>query len=318
MPKFTSESWFLTGPTASGKSAVGLEAARRLNAEIVAMDSMTLYRGMDVGTDKPSLAKRAAVPHHLLDVLEPWESASVDLYLRLAERAAFEILASGRRPLFVGGSPLYLKACLRGIFNGPPADPELRQALEAEAARVGTLELHRRLQSVDPAAAARILPGDLRRIVRALEVFHATGRRISDWQREFGRKASPTPPVACIVRPREEQHRRINERVLRMLEAGWVEEVRRLMSTPPDRRPGRSARQAVGYEEIALHLEGRLSRSEMVERIQTRTRQFYKRQMTWFRHIEECVWIETSEAEPDDVLVERVVEFFERGATRTA
>lgn len=313
MPEFTSQSWFLTGPTASGKSGLGVEAARRLNAEIVAMDSMTLYRGMDVGTDKPTRAQRDAVPHHLVDVLEPWESASVDLYLRLADRAALEILARGKRPLFVGGAPLYLKACLRGIFEGPPADPELRKSLEREAADAGAPELHRRLRSIDPAAAARILPGDLRRIVRALEVYHATGRPISEWQTEFRRKASPTPPVACIVRPREEQHRRINERVVRMLEAGWVEEVRRLMSEAPQRRPGRSARQAVGYEEIVLHLEGRLSRAEMVDRIQTRTRQFYKRQMTWFRHIEECVWIETSEQEPDDVLLERIVQFLERG-----
>lgn len=313
MPEFTSQSWFLTGPTASGKSGLGVEAARRLNAEIVAMDSMTLYRGMDVGTDKPTRAQRDAVPHHLVDVLEPWESASVDLYLRLADRAALEILARGKRPLFVGGAPLYLKACLRGIFEGPPADPELRKSLEREAADAGAPELHRRLRSIDPAAAARILPGDLRRIVRALEVYHATGRPISEWQTEFRRKASPTPPVACIVRPREEQHRRINERVVRMLEAGWVEEVRRLMSEAPQRRPGRSARQAVGYEEIVLHLEGRLSRAEMVDRIQTRTRQFYKRQMTWFRHIEECVWIETSEQEPDHVLLERIVRFLERG-----
>lgn len=311
MPSFTSNSWFLTGPTASGKSAIAAEMALRLDAEIIAMDSMTLYRGMDIGTDKPSRDDRARVHHHLVDVLDPWESASVEWYLRLAEEAAGAIHDRGKRPLFVGGTPLYLKACLRGLFGGPAADPELRQSLEAEAARIGTSVLHQRLAEVDPKAAAKILPGDLRRIVRALEVFHHTGRPISDWQREFDKPASPAPPVACIVRPRPERHRRINARVLAMLGAGWMEEVRRLLAAETERHPSRVARQAVGYQEIIDHLEGRLDFNDMVERIQTRTRQFCKRQMTWFRHIEECVFFETTDAEPTAVFIDRLADWFQ-------
>lgn len=300
---------FLTGPTASGKTAVGIEVACRLNAEIVAMDSMTLYRGLDIGTAKPNFDERRRVPHHLLDVLEPTESASLDWYLTQAKSVCESIRSRGKTPLFVGGTPLYLKACLRGIFAGPPADMELRNQLEQEAKVRGTPHLHARLKQIDPKAAERIAAGDLRRIVRALEVFELTGTPISQLQTQFDRP-SPTPPkVVCLVRPRAELYDRINRRVLEMIKQGWVEEVIGLRERGI--QLGTQAAQAAGYKEILKFLEGNLEYNRMVELIQTRTRQLAKRQMTWFRHIEECQMLEIH---GDDVstVAERTCDIFEQ------
>jgi len=283
--------------------------ADRLDVEIIAMDSMTVYRGLDIGSAKPSIEDQAKVRHHLLDLLDPSESASVDWYLRHARTAAADIAGRGKLPLFVGGTPLYLKAALRGLFEGPAADLALRARLENEAKGAGVLELHARLAKVDPRAAIKIQPTDLRRIVRALEVFEKTGTPISEWQRQFDRPADPRPPVACIVQPTAELKRRIDCRVLAMIDAGWIDEVCRLRDRPAPL--SREASQAVGYMEIGEFLDGRIDRSTMVARIQARTRQFRKRQMTWFRHIEECRFVETGAHEPFASLAERVAAFFE-------
>src|SRR5262245_61176090 len=169
----------LTGPTGSGKSQLAVELAERLGAEIISMDSMTLYRGMDIGTAKPGPEERCRVPHHLLDVLDPWESANVAWWLEQAAECCRDIEGRGKRALFVGGTPLYLKALLRGLFEGPPADLELRRQLLDEARRAGPQSLHGRLAQVDPVAAAWLHPNNLRRIVRALEVWQLTGKPIS-------------------------------------------------------------------------------------------------------------------------------------------
>src|SRR5438132_10210445 len=166
----------LTGPTGSGKTDLGINLAQRLNAEIISMDSMALYRRMDIGTAKPTPAQRAVVPHHLVDVLDPWESASVAWWLDQAKQCVGEIEARGKRVLFVGGTPLYLKALMCGLFDGPPADPGIRRRLAAEADSGGPAVLHRRLADVDPVCAGRIHPHDVRRTVRALEVFELTGK----------------------------------------------------------------------------------------------------------------------------------------------
>lgn len=307
MKRFSTDCRFLTGPTGVGKSEISLALAQRLDAEIIAMDSMTLYRGMDIGTAKPTAADRSAVPHHLLDLLEPSESASLDWYLHRAEEACGAIRSRGRIPLFVGGTPLYLKACLRGIFEGPDANAALRARLEREAEEHGTESLHERLRGVDPVAAERILPGDLRRIVRALEVFESTGQPISRLQRQFAQPASPPPPVACLMRPRAELYRRIDERVTRMFAAGLIDEVRALLEREPP--PGREAAQAVGVSEIAAHLRGELGYDEMVESIRCRTRRFCKRQLAWFRGLEECVPFEIREDEELGDLLDRLERF---------
>jgi tRNA dimethylallyltransferase len=283
----------LTGPTACGKSALALDLAGRVGGEIVALDSMTVYRRMDVGTAKPSTAARARVPHHLIDVLDPWESLTVAWWLARAEAACAEVAARGKRPIFVGGTPFYLKALLHGLFPGPPADEELRRALEAEAARDGNAALHARLAAVDAKAAARLHPNDVRRVVRALEVHTLTGKPISDWQQNWDTasfaespEAAPPPakiPGVALELPRAVLYDRINARVEAMLDAGWLDEVRALRALP---RPlSREARQALGYRELLDWLERGGDWSETVDLIRTHTRQFAKRQLTWFRHL---------------------------------
>jgi tRNA dimethylallyltransferase len=276
----------LTGPTAAGKTAVGLELARRMNAEIVSLDSMAVYRGMDIGTAKPNAEERRHVPHHLLDIVDPSEEFSVAQYLHAALAAAEDIESRGRLALFVGGTPLYLKALLRGLFEGPPADWPLRRRL-AQIASSGSQALHDRLREVDPTAAARLHPRDTRRLIRALEVHETTGRPISDWQREFN---APRPADTCRVFaldwPSDALRLRIDARVDAMFAAGLVDEVRGL--TVDGHTLGRSASQAVGYREVLEHLSGARDLASTIALVKTRTHQFAKRQRTWFRGLAEC------------------------------
>jgi tRNA dimethylallyltransferase len=303
--------WFLTGPTACGKSSIALALADRLPIEIVGMDSMTLYRGMNIGTDMPSTADHARTPHHLFEVLEPHESATVHWYLQEARRICDEIRQRGRTPMFVGGTPLYLKTLLRGLFEGPAADEALRTELELQADRIGVEALHRQLAEIDPPSSNRIKSRDRRRIIRAIEVHRLTGIPLSHWQREFDRPADPPPKVACTLRPRDELYRRINERAPRMFDAGWEMEVSRLMER--DQPLARGPAQAVGIQEIQRLMAGELTKETAIDLIQTRTRQFCKRQMTWFRGLQELVFFHTTECEPFTHLVDRLEQFFSPG-----
>jgi tRNA dimethylallyltransferase len=291
---------YLTGPTASGKTAVGVLLARRLNAEIIALDSMTLYRGMDIGTAKPTPAERGGVVHHLLDVLDPWEAASVAEYRAWALAALEGIEARGKRVLFVGGTALYLKVLLRGLFEGPAADPDLRRRLEREAEERGDRALHERLETLDPDTAARLHLHDRRRIIRALEVIELTGRPLSRLQVEHDRPAPPGTTVFAIDRPRSDLHDRINRRVVSMFESGLVEEVRALQAGV---RPiGPVAAQGVGYREVIELLEGKAGLAATIERVRARSRQFAKRQATWFRGLEEVEhWPVDPDAELEEV-----------------
>ncbi|WZO95883.1 tRNA (adenosine(37)-N6)-dimethylallyltransferase MiaA [Isosphaeraceae bacterium EP7] len=276
---------FLTGATASGKTDVALALARLLDAEIVALDSMTLYRGMDIGTAKPTAAERAEIPHHLIDVLDPWDSTSVAGYREMAARAASAIEGRGRRTLFVGGTPLYLKTLLRGLFEGPGADEAIRGAMEAEADERGNAHLHARLAAVDPETAGRLPIGDRRRVIRALEVLALTGRTLGSHHAEHDKPAPPWVNAIALWRPRPQMHARIDARVLSMFEAGLVEEVRGLLDAT---RPlGLVPSQGVGYREVIELLAGRCTLAEAVFRTQARTRQFAKRQETWFRGLSE-------------------------------
>jgi tRNA dimethylallyltransferase len=300
-PPSTAACWFLSGATATGKTQVGLELADLLGAEIVSLDSMAIYRGMDILAAKPTSQQQARVPHHLLDLLEPTEKYSVSQYLSAAEAKVRELRGRGREPLFVGGTPLYLKTLLRGIFDGPPADWEFRRSVEEEAERVGVEELHKRLQQIDPVAASRLHPHDKRRIVRALEVYRVTGQPISHLQLQFeeGRPAAERR-VFVLQWPREVLHRRIDERVERMFAAGLVEEVRRLREQHG--ALGRTASQAVGYREVIEHLEGKIDLEETIRRMAARTRQFARRQETWFRSLSECRFVKMEEGfDPRDV-----------------
>jgi tRNA dimethylallyltransferase len=284
----------LTGPTGSGKTSLALELAERLNAEIIAADSMTLYRGMDIGTAKPSAADRARVTHHLLDVLDPWESANVAWWLEQAAKCVADIDGRGKTPLFVGGTPFYLKALLCGLFPSPPMDEALRSQLEAEAKNEGPNVLHARLAAIDPPTARRLHPNDVRRVVRALEVWHLTGKPISAWQQQdwWDSELPRFMPGACLAleMPRAELYARIDQRVEEMFKAGWIEEVCRLRELP--RPVSREASQALGYREIGEFLDGRATEAQTITEVQLRTRQFAKRQLTWFRGLPGCEFCE--------------------------
>ena len=298
------QSWFLAGPTASGKSDVAMILASRLpgGGEIVAMDSMTLYREMDIGTAKPSTSDRAATPHHLLDVRDPSETCSVAEYVAMASTAADDILSRGRTPVFVGGTGLYLRSLLRGLFEGPPADEGVRAEIES---RGTPAELHDKLSSVDPTAATAIQPNDLRRTVRALEVFELTGRPISSF-REQDRPDEIARNVFWLEPDRPTLHRRINDRADQMMAAGWLEEATALASrTPPI---SHTARQGLGYCELIDVVEGYRELPEAVDRIKARTRQFAKRQCTWFRNLPECVAVPVADGESAENVAARLLD----------
>lgn len=294
----------LTGPTAVGKSSVAFQIARQVGVEIVSADSMQIYRGMDIGTAKPSLETRREIPHHLIDILDPWEAYSVGRYVRDAEEIVLGLKAEGKGSLVVGGTALYIKALAEGLFKGPEADWGIRQELEGVAREKGVHYLHGVLAEVDPASAQQIQKGDLRRVVRALEVYQKTGHPISSWQQEWGISHSASSMVILSL-DRRELYQRIEERVERMFQEGLVEEVRRLMAHPLGL--GRQAREALGYAEVTEYLEGKMTLSETKGLIKRNTRRFAKRQMTWFRSFTGAVWLEIKE-EGSEEAAKRVME----------
>lgn len=288
-PSELASCWFLTGATASGKTRVGLELARELDAEIISLDSMAVYRGMNIGTAKPTLEQQAQVPHHLIDIRDPHEQFSVSEYLQEASRVIREIQSRGRQVLFVGGTPLYLKAMLRGIVTGPPADPAFRKQVQQEIEQVGIDALFERLAQVDPLSAAKLHRHDVRRIIRALEVYKLTGQPISHVQFQFDEPRRDVDfRVFVLDWPRSELHRRINRRVQNMFAEGLLDEVAGLLAQFGEL--GRTASQAVGYREVLRSLAGETTPEEALEQTQARTRQFAKRQLTWFRGLQECRW----------------------------
>jgi len=298
--------WFLAGPTAVGKTATALHLAGFLNAEILSMDSMAIYRRMDIGTAKPAPEERSEVPHHLLDLVEPHQDFSMADFCQSAVDAAVDVASRGRTPLFVGGTGLYLRAILRGTFDGPSADWEFRRKHEEEARQHGPDELHRRLAQVDPVSAARLHTNDQRRIIRALEVFHLTGVPLSEQQNNLPLDVDERPRAVAWLEPDREWLRdRIDRRVHQMMDQGLLHETMRLLdSTPP---PGRTARQALGYRELIAHLEDELPLEQAVELIQVRTRQFAKRQHTWFRNLEECTAVAVEKDESAEQLAGRIL-----------
>jgi tRNA dimethylallyltransferase len=296
--------WFLAGATATGKTAAGIALARRTNAEIVSLDSMAIYRGMNIGTAKPSTDEQRAIPHHLIDILDPHEDFSVADYLTAAEQACREIIDRGRIPLFVGGTGLYLRAILRGVFEGPSADPQIRERLKSFAKEHSPQELHRRLADVDAPTAGRLHPQDLRRVIRALEIHELTGRPASEQQDERPLPDAERPTrVFWLSPPRAWLHQRINSRVDAMFAAGLVEEVRGLLG--PHQSLGRTASQALGYKEVIDHLREETSLAETIEQIKTRTRQFAKRQETWFKNLVECRPLTMTGEESPEALAEK-------------
>jgi len=278
------------GPTASGKSALAMALARQIGAEILSVDSMQVYRGMDVGTAKPTAAERAEVRHHGLDVAEPTETFTAAKFVALADAAIADARGRGVPLVAVGGTPLYFKTLFEGLFEGPAADAELRARLDAEPLEA----LYERLRQVDPDATARIHGNDRKRIVRALEVYELTGRPITALQREWGvgRARHAATWVGLSWPDRDALNRRINARVRQMLADGWLDETRGLLA-----RHGtlsRTAGEATGYHELAEHLAGRLALDEATERIKIATRQLARRQAKWFRRFPGVRWVDGS------------------------
>ena len=294
---------FIVGPTGAGKTALALEVAERLGAEIVNADSRQFYRGMDLGTAKPSPAERRRVAHHLVDVRAPDAPLDAAEFVALARAASAEIAARGRRVLVVGGAGFYLRALRGGIFRGPAAAPEIRARLAREAAEVGTGSLHERLQKADPAAAARIGRNDLYRIVRALEVFELTGEPISAHQARHAFSAREYASMTLGLTPeRERLYEKIDARFDAMIAAGFVAEVRALLAAgyAPDRPPLKT----IGYKHLAQHLAGGLALAEAIALAKRDSRRLAKRQLIWFRADPELIWLDPARA------AEQAVELF--------
>jgi tRNA dimethylallyltransferase len=290
----------LMGPTASGKTALALVWAQRYGGEIVSVDSALVYRGLDIGAAKPSADELAAVPHHLIDVREPWQPYSAADFAHDARAAVGDIVARGRLPILAGGTGLYFRALLQGLSPMPEADPATRAQLEAEAGERGWAAMHAELAMIDPVAAARIHPTDPQRIQRALEVYRLSGRPISDWQRESVAASQRFPcrvlKLAVAPQDRAVLHARIEQRFDAMLAAGFIDEVHALRALPALREHPAPldlpALRAVGYRQAWEHLDGVLSAAEFRDRAIFATRQLAKRQLTWLRGALDLQWFD--------------------------
>lgn len=304
--------WILTGPTASGKTETACHVARKIGAEIISADSMQVYLGMDIGTAKPPLSTRN-VPYHLIDILDPWESYSVGRYVLDVQRVVKDVEARGKRHFIVGGTGLYIKALREGLFKGPDADWALREELAAVAEEKGSPYLHGVLSGIDPKSAQRIHQTDLRRIIRALEVYQKTGRAISQLQQEWG-KVCEESVLIVLARSREDLHQRIEARVDSMFKQGLVGEVQGLINHPLGL--SKQARAALGYKEVIGYLEGKpvvseanlMGLDETRDLIKKNTRRFAKRQMTWFRSFSGARWLEVKQGESPEETAEKVLE----------
>ncbi len=300
----------VVGPTAVGKSRVAVRLAKRLQTEVLAADSRQVYRGMDIGTDKPTLEERDGVPHRLIDLVDPDETFNAGIYRRTALPEIDRLHREGRLPLVVGGTGLYVRTLIRGLCEGPEADPTFRAELEEEARRKGAEVLHRELTRVDPKSAARLHPHDQVKIIRALEVYHLLGRPLSSIHQRHGFGELPFSPLLIgLMRERKALYRRIEERVDSQLARGLVDEVRGLLARGYDRRLG--SMKGLGYRQIAAYLAGDCDYTEAVRLLKRDTRRFAKRQLTWFRKEPGILWLSLAEDEPVEQLTNKVLAMIE-------
>lgn len=303
---------FIAGPTAVGKSAVALALAEQLGGELISVDSMQVYRGLDIGTSKPTAAERVRVPHHLIDVVEVTEPFDAAKFVKLARGAEAEIQARGRVPIFCGGTGLYFKAFLEGLGEAPPASPALRAELEAAPMP----ELLRELEQRDPATFNKIDRQNPRRVIRAVEVIRLTGKPFSAQRARWGeannephnssdgsRGRSPHH-IICLTRTAADLRSRIDARIEAMFTAGLVEETRQLVRIGLEQN--KTAMQALGYRQVVEHLRGERPLSETIELVKVKTRQFAKRQMTWFRRQQGVDWIQLAPTEEISAIVSRL------------
>ncbi|MCX7765841.1 MAG: tRNA (adenosine(37)-N6)-dimethylallyltransferase MiaA [Candidatus Sumerlaeia bacterium] len=280
----------IAGPTAVGKTSLAIELARRQNAEIISADSMQVYKYLNIGTAKPSLEELKGVPYHLIDFVDPAEQFNVAEFVKLADQKIQEIINRQKIPLVVGGTGLYVRSLLYGIFTEPSKNLEVRHQLQARANTEGLQALYHQLQAVDPVSAARIQPTDKMRIIRALEVFIVTGEKISTLQ-QMSQQQGPRYEFQLIVlnRSRAELYRRINWRVEKMFALGFVNEVKQLIELGyNETSPGFNA---LGYKQVLSYLQGRISLADAIRLVKRDTRHYAKRQLTWFRAMPDAKWI---------------------------
>lgn len=296
----------LVGPTGSGKTRTAIRLCQALNAEIVSMDSMQVYRGMDIGTAKPTREELSAAPHHMIDVVEPDQMFTVSMYREMARKAIDDILARGRTPLLVGGTGLYLQAISYEMSLGDNgADHALREELHRIAGETdGPKRLHERLQRVDPASAEKLHPNDVRRVIRALEIYETSGRAKSAQADEQRREGPYHVLVYGLSLPREMMYARINARVDEMVRNGLVDEVKGLLDRGIEPRPEGGAMQAIGYKEIVSALRGEMTMEQAVDLIKQGSRRYAKRQWTWFRHDPWTKWFDWTAYDSEDTLID--------------
>ena len=299
----------LVGPTGSGKTRTAIRICQALNAEIVSMDSMQVYRGMDIGTAKPTREELAAAPHHMIDVVEPDQMFTVSMYREMACEVMDGILARGKTPLLVGGTGLYLQAISYEMSLGENgADRSLRERLQQIAGEEdGPRRLHERLQRVDPASAEKLHPNDVRRVIRALEIYETSGRAKSEQTDEQRREGPYHVLVYGLSLPREQMYARINARVDEMIRNGLVDEVKGLLDRGIEPRTEGGAMQAIGYKEIVSALRGEMTMERAVELIKQGSRRYAKRQWTWFRHDKRTKWFDWTAYGSEDALIEALL-----------
>jgi tRNA dimethylallyltransferase len=297
---------FIAGPTAVGKSEITLRLAEQLGGEIISADSMQVYRGLDIGTAKPSPAERARVPHHLIDICDLKENFDAAQFIRLAQKAVEEIQSRGRVPVFCGGTGLYFKAYLSGLGEAPATNPELRAELEAASFE----SLLRELRERDPAAYEKIDKQNPRRVIRAMEVIRLTGKKFSEQRAEW--KAQRAVPARinfyCFTRPPADLHARINARVDAMFARGLVDETCELLKHGLEQN--KTAMQAIGYRQVVEHLRGERPLTETIELVKSRTRQFARRQLTWFRRQLDPEWIELKPDESLEKCAQKIMQHY--------
>lgn len=289
------------GPTASGKTAFSVQLAKRLGGEVVCADSMQIYKGLDVGTAKATKEEMEGVPHHLMDFLPPGETFSVADFVEAANREVQAITGRGRLPVLVGGTGLYIESFLNGVrFAEQKADPALRERLEKEAGELGAQAMHRRLAAIDPDYAATVHPNNVGRVIRALELYYSSGKTMSRQRAESLPETPPFDSVVFCLAPaeRSELYRRIDVRVDRMLEAGILEEAKMVWE---NRERYRTAAQAIGYKEFFPYFEGTADLAACTDKLKQASRNYAKRQLTWFRRMENVIWLDPG----DGQLVER-------------
>jgi tRNA dimethylallyltransferase len=304
----------ILGVTASGKGRLAFDLAKSLDAEIISIDSMKVYRRMNIGTAKPPKEIRSQIPYHLIDVVEPCDSFSVARFLELANAASKDILSRNKPVVAVGGTALYIKAMLYGLFEGPGADEQIRAELKAQAKAEGLQSLYEQLQKIDPDTANKISSNDARRVIRALEVYKLTGQPISRFQQQWSTDNKHDWIIIGLRREKPEESKRINARVKKMLDAGLVDEVKGLLAEPQPL--SKQACCAIGYAEIIDHLSGKQSLDDAIELIKKNTRKLAKAQRTWFKTFKNVRWLDLAPEESSDIVVGKARELLQIEAKR--